>query len=782
MKESDLALQTVTDIENCRKTKSLVLDLSGRDLTTIPISLWDLETIERLDLSHNKLSELPSEVKNLHNLRELDLACNQFREFPTAVLQLEQLQNLDVEDNGLQVLPGDICRLRNLKELYLYENQLTTIPPEIGRLVDLEVLGLSRNRLTELPTQIGQLMGLRRLHLFRNQLTDLPAEIGNLKNLARLDLGSNKLKKLPATIIQIQVELSLDDSLDHGIILTDNPIEVPPLEIVNKGREAIISYFNSLKEDTRALNELKILFVGQGSVGKTSVIRRIISSGFYPDENKTEGIAVEHWQIDNRPKVENLRSKIQLNIWDFGGQEIMHATHQFFLTKRSLYLLVLDSRLTQEENRVEYWLKIIQSFGGESPVLIVGNKIDQHPLDIDRTGLQKKYPNIVGILETSAATGAGIEALKTAIATQVSSLPHVGDLLPESWFTVKTQLENLGREQNFVTFDRYLELCAANEVNDETGQRTLIGFLHDLGVILHFQEDPRLEALGILNPQWVTNGVYKILNSHMLFQHKGILERSMLDEILSPSEYPANKRLFIVDMMRKFELCYDIEPDKIFLVPDLLPKDEPFVGTWDNTLAFQYHYNVLPSSIMSRFIVRMNGFVSELVWRSGVVLKNGGNTALVKADAEDRKIYIWVNGDEHSRRDLLAKIRGEFDCIHQTIIKIEAREKVPVPGHLEAEPVDYDLLLQMEHDNVEVYPVLAGRKMILVNVRELLNGVAREADRQHSETQVNIYVSGDIVNEKTERNIRVGDISDATGVAIGEDTQATVSRKLTGSE
>jgi internalin A len=123
----------------------------------------------------------------------------------------------------------------------------------------------------------------------------------------------------------------------------------------------------------------------------------------------------------------------------------MHATHQFFLTKRSLYLLVLDSRLTQEENRVEYWLKIIQSFGGESPVLIVGNKIDQHPLDIDRTGLQKKYPNIVGILETSAATGAGIEELKAAITEQVNNLPHVRDLLPETWFTVKTKLEELGR-------------------------------------------------------------------------------------------------------------------------------------------------------------------------------------------------------------------------------------------------------------------------------------------------------------------------------------------------
>jgi internalin A len=588
------------------------------------------------------------------------------------------------------------------------------------------------------------LLNLSKLRLSSNQITELPLEIAGLTNLTELDLRQNKL----------DIPLEIVSKKDY------------PNEIIN-------FYFKIREKATRQLNEAKTLIVGQGSVGKTSLVRRIITGEFDSEESKTEGISISRWLIDNR---------IQLNIWDFGGQEIMHATHQFFLTKRSLYLLVLDSRLTQEENRVEYWLKIIQSFGGESPVLLVGNKMDQHPLDVDRTGLQKKYSNIVGIIETSAATGAGIEALKTAIVAQVNSLPHVGDLLPESWFTVKTQLENLGREQNFLTFDRYLELCAANEVSDETSQRTLIGFLHDLGVILHFQEDPRLEALGILNPQWVTNGVYKILNSHTLFQHRGVLERGMLDEILSQIEYPTNKRLFIVDMMRKFELCYDIEPDKVFLVPDLLPKDEPFVGTWDNALAFQYHYNVLPSSIMSRFIVRMNGFVSELVWRSGVVLKNSGNTALVKADAEDRKIYIWVNGDEHSRRDFLAKIRGEFDCIHQTIIKIEAREKVPVPGHLEAEPVDYDLLLQMEHDNVEVYPVLAGRKMILVNVRELLSGVAREADRQRGETQVNIYVSGDMVDEKTERNIQVGDISGATGISIGEEAQATVSQRTTDSE
>jgi hypothetical protein len=48
----------------------------------------------------------------------------------------------------------------------------------------------------------------------------------------------------------------------------------------------------------------------------------------------------------------------------------MHATHQFFLSKRSLYILVLDGR---KEEDAEYWLKHIESFGGDSPVLMRGD-------------------------------------------------------------------------------------------------------------------------------------------------------------------------------------------------------------------------------------------------------------------------------------------------------------------------------------------------------------------------------------------------------------------------
>jgi small GTP-binding protein len=478
---------------------------------------------------------------------------------------------------------------------------------------------------------------------------------------------------------------------------------------------------------TRRLLEAKLVVAGQGSVGKTSLVKCLTDGTFNPAENKTEGIEIKQFDIVN-----SSNETIRLNIWNFGGQEIMHATHQFFLTKRSLYLLVLDSRLTQEENRVEYWLKIIESYSGDSPILIAGNKIDQHPLDIDRTGLQKKYPSIVGFFETSAATGAGIELLKAAIVDQVSKLPHVRDLYPESWLTIKSKLEKMGRESNFITHDNYLELCAKNEVTDELSQKTLIGFLHDLGVVLHFQDDPRLEALGVLNPQWITNGVYKIINSHVLFRNKGVLTLSMLDEILDMPEYPRGKRLFIVDMMMKFELCYELESGKSFLVPDLLPKDEPYIGDWAGTLYFQYAYDVLPSSIITRFIVRMNSYIfKDTVWRSGVVLILGKSQSLVRSDFEDRTIVISIKGD--NTQDALAAIRNQFEEIHYSIKGLKVVSKIPLPEYPQVEPLDYDFLLQLVQKGVSAFPVNAGEKIILINVEELLDrietGIIRKAPK-----------------------------------------------------
>jgi internalin A len=427
---------------------------------------------------------------------------------------------------------------------------------------------------------------------------------------------------------------------------------------------------------------------------------------------------------------------VKLNVWDFGGQEIMHATHQFFLTKRSLYLLVLNARQDESANRVEYWLKIIRSFGGNSPVIVVGNQVDQKALDIDRRGLQKKYPNIVEFIETSCSDPhhPGIETLRQEIHQQVAQLPHVFDVLPESWFAVKAQLEKL--DADYIEYHQYRQICTDKRVSDDQSQKTLVGFLHDLGIALNFSEDPRLQQDSVLNPEWVTNGVYSILNDNALItEHRGILDRAMLHDILDSRRYPAEKHLFILDIMRKFELCFPLEgfEDTRYLLPDLLSKEEPETGNWDDVLPFQYHYNILPGSIISRFIVRMNQLISKRTyWRSGVVLLKRGNKALVKADKEDRKVFIWITGNRNTRRMLLESIRDQFDYIHSSIPGLEVEEKVPVPSHPHV-LVDYQHLLDLEAMG-ETDFVPSGLQL-KVNVKDLLSGIETAKGRQDRQAQ-----------------------------------------------
>jgi internalin A len=648
-----------------------------------------------LDLSGKQLTELPPEIGQLTGLIELNLSYNQLTELPPEMGQLTSLRMLYISGNPLKDLPSEIWRLTSLEVLDLMNVQLTKLPPEIRQLANLTRLDLERNQLTELPPEIGQLANLSWLDLNGNQLTELPPEIGKLTNLETL-------------------------------YLLNNPLSIPP-EILEKTDDpaTIISYYFQHRTGGRKkpLNEAKMLVVGQGSVGKTSLVRLLTEGKFDPGENKTEGIDIRPWEIEVNEQ------KVRLNVWDFGGQEIMHATHQFFLTKRSLYVLVMDARLGEEENRLEYWLKIIQSFGKDSPVIVVGNKVDQQGFDLDRRGLQAKYRNIKAFVETSCPTKLGVDELKAVITREVGALEHIHDQLLANWFAVKERLE--GMKEDYIPFQDYVRLCREEDIGDEMSQNTLIGFLHDLGLVLNFRDDPRLEETNILNPEWVTKGVYKILNSNILFQSKGTLEREWLGRILDKRKYPKDKHLFILNMMRKFELCFDFVdfPDQRFLIPDLLTKEEPDTGEWNGALAFQYHYSVLPTSIISRFIVRMQQYVNQnTLWRTGVVLKNGeGNRALVKADIEDRKIFIRVGGPEHSRRRFLEVVRSHFDSIHKTIPGLVADEKVPLPSHPEI-AVDYKHLLRLEVTGIPDW-IPEGLEET-VNVKRLLDGVETEESRR----------------------------------------------------
>lgn len=752
-------------------TELTLLNLSKNLITFLPPEIGYLTELTLLNLRENKLTDIPLEIEKLTKLNNLWLIDNPDLSIPRDVIaqvhipqailgylkasrrikkaKAEGATELDLSGLSLTAVPPEIAMLTGLTILQLQRNRLTDFPPEIGQLTMLTELHLNQNQLKGIPAEIGQLKSLTKLFLWDNKLTNFTPEIGQLIKLVTLEIGRNELSVVPSEIGQLEAlkRLTLHNNQLTDIApeitrlttletlwLENNPeLSIPPEILEQKGNaQAILDYLREQQESpARPLNEAKLILVGQGGVGKTSLVKRLMGQGFDEAENQTEGIHIESWTLNvNRPQQGVV--PVALNIWDFGGQEIMHATHQFFLTKRSLYLLVLDARQGEDEGRVEYWLALINSFAPDAPVLIVINKSDQYHLDINRRGLQEKYPAIKGFIRTSARGGQGIDQLKTEIAALLATMEHVDTAFPASWMRVKTDLVAMQAQRHFLPYDEYEDLCRQHGIAEESSQTTLVRFLHDLGIVLNFTDDDRVRDTSVLNPNWVTGGIYALLNSEPLQQKQGILVRNQVRELLSGVEYPSQQRRFLLDMMTKFELAFGLPGGQTLLIPDLIGKEQP-AFEWDdaNTLQFAYQYSVLPRSILHRFMVRQHQRVDEKIrWRTGVMLHHDGFTALVKADIKAATIRISIIGDG-DRRQFLYSLRLEFAGIHDTIQGTKPREVVPIPGHPAAQPIGYDFLEDLETKKIDMipYPGKNG-EVILLDVQELLNGVSTSAMRE----------------------------------------------------
>ena len=510
----------------------------------------------------------------------------------------------------------------------------------------------------------------------------------NLSELRTLDLRSNHLPISPET-------------------LGSSDVRKPP-----SSPKKIFSYLRELHSgEKRQLGEAKLLLIGQGGVGKTSLLNRLVYDRYDSNQSQTDGLTVSDWSV----KVNT--TPLRLHVWDFGGQEIYHSTHQFFLTKRSLYILTSNS-----------------------PVIIVGNKYDEQPLDINRKALRNKYPNIKAILETSCATGYGIAELRNTITREVVQLDDVFNLLPLTWFRVKEQLE--GMNEDFISYTRYTGLCYQQNVIDEDNQEQLIELLHDLGLVLNFRDHPILKDTNVLNPDWVTTGIYAVLSDETLKTNTtGILTIADFERILDTKRYPLKRYPYLIELMKEFQLGFLIDgcEPKRFLIPGLLPKEEPEeTNLKGDTLNFQYHYRILPEIIISRFIVLMHEDIhNSTYWRNGVMLKYKEgmeiyNIARIKADAEDKKIFIAISGKESTRRSFLLMIRKIINSIHRSFRDLEVSEWVPVPNYPEHPPLDYEEMLGLEKMGEQTYPI--GKLGIRINIRHLLDGYEPHTARQRKRT------------------------------------------------
>jgi len=448
------------------------------------------------------------------------------------------------------------------------------------------------------------------------------------------------------------------------------------------------------------------------------------------EEETTWGIEIHNWSFLFHNGI-----PFRVNIWDFGGQQIYHQTHQFFLTHRSVYALLTDCR--KEHTDFDYWLDAAQLFGGDSPLIIVSNEKKDRREEIPENDLRARFEQFKGVWRTNLKTGRGLPKLRNEIEHLLCALPHVGASLPSGWVRVREALEKDPR--NYISQDEFIELCGENGIDREEDALQLSGYLHDIGVILHFKDDPELDEMVILKPEWATQAVYGVVQNPGVVNAGGRFTRANLNAIWNDEQHK-HKRTELLVLMRKFRLCYEIvgQPNN-FILPQLLPDDVPnYEPIAAPAAQLHYKYGFMPKGILAQLIVRLNALIevnksdrSERpdrsdrfeVWKTGVILAKNGARAEVIEDRRERKVRVKVSGN--TRNQLLSFIAHEMGEIHSSFrgqLKVDALIPCVCEGCSQGDPHFFaygDLIRRQERgkptiecnksfDNVNVQAVLDG--------------------------------------------------------------------------
>ncbi|MBQ9348336.1 MAG: TIR domain-containing protein [Oscillibacter sp.] len=652
---------------------------------------------EVLDLHRCGLDLLPEELGDLPDLRFLDVgnvrwtrdkykgAENSFTRIPDFIGNLANLQSLNVSLTQLTALPDSIGNLANLQYLHLGSTKLTTLPDSIGNLANLRTLYLTLTHITALPDSIGNLANLQLLDVSWTQLTALPDSIKKLESLKTLDLSHCHLSAIPYSLVQLGLPFEIADvTAENCINLTNVTLDEGDISLFGQPREVIEEYYRNRVTETAS--ECKVIFLGDGAAGKSSLIERMVNNTFAENSLPTDGVKLTRWTT--RPDKDKTPLKLDgkplvLRLMDFGGQEIMHAMHRCFLTAHTVYVIVCESRNDANiDSDALRWVETVQSFAPDCPVILALNKSDLNvQVTVDETALKAVNQNFIGAIRTSAKTDKdpGVKSLEKYIFDAVPGC--LSQLTGNKGFLgLKQELEEM--KEDYIIPEKFQERCNHFEIK-ETVRTDLLNWFRDLGVaypyVVTFRE------VYVLNPAWLTNGIYRLI---LRTPPTGFLPHSVIRETLGTGfardvdpdkTYTPQEMDFILHVMRQFEISLNVTTDRVQnghvqdgveMVPMKMEKNTPErVKDFPYRAALHLRWEApyLPNTLVHRLMIRRHEDLDmDCVWRTGGWFHRYDGGCELLAVMSDRALDVYASGDDargymNTYREQILRILGELN-------------------------------------------------------------------------------------------------------------------------
>ena len=546
--------------------------------------------------------------------------------------------------------------------------------------VDLFGLGYMARKILDkglyLPNHIADYQTMRCIHNLVNKLISY-------------DDDKNIYNKLPHDYFLLEIEkilngMSLDDYL---LFLVDSianqsarytipvtPIAPTPIiEIIKKDPKAKARYSYEMgRTGLIKVREAKVLLVGQGKSGKTTLRKKLENpnADMPAPGDTTRGIEIT--RLDE--KMPQTGEPLRINVWDFGGQDIQHYAHQFFLTGNSLYALVTNERI-QDSVHLPYWLNIIEMLGKKSPVLLIQNKDGGHCQALrDEAAIRARFGNVHNrVFQTDlsqAVSELEFADLRREIVHQASLLPHVERDYLASFVELRGKLEaEADREIHYLNWEDYLALMP--ELSKDL-LRDYANALTFLGVCQYFPNDAMLSGFVFLRPKWIIDALFALLLHSSLETKRGHFTEMDTFNIWQGSEYQG-MHVLLVRMMEEFELCYRVEGgNHSYILPQRLPSESKTYG-WNEPgdTPVQYRYKFMPKGILTRLICRLHERIEtdpergQRVWCDAVIftLPDGKGRVFAREVYSENTIELLASGDK--RAEMLNEVIRKMDDINR---------------------------------------------------------------------------------------------------------------------
>ena len=562
-----------------------------------------------------------------------------------------------------------------------------------------------------------------------------------MDSLRRLDLLYMHLHDLPDWLPDIAEGFSLKTNTAKGssraiVYLKDTTVEaIPDMSIFSQPYEVVKKWFED--RNKVPLNEIKVVFLGDGEAGKSHTIARLMNDGGEPDFAVFDGQATPGIVIRNKDYTWNDRS-FRVHYWDFGGQEIMHSMHRIFLTGRTMYVILLNARDDTQGDRARYWLHNVKSFAPNAPVLLVLNKIDQNGnASVDEVDLRSRCDKLTRIVRLSALKFSPEEFNEAFTHVLLDEIQNTGFLdaqWPISWVKVKEALENM--TSHYIMGTAYQDICAKHQVDEN--QKPLLHWFNDLGISFCCcgEEDYALEDYVILKPDWITNALYIILFNHLEGVLNGLIPHKSIYDILKNAHSNPNIRCtmpqarytsgdiqYVLGIMRKFSLSFPHGDDHEFL-PMLCQQNSTvnvqYYRKDSEILEFNMEFDYLPSNLLHRLMVERHSELDmDNVWRTGAKfqLNELGYSAVVVIDGNILRFFIRHSDPMHRPNTYLTMLKSNVDRIvekmglnppsSQLIYKLDGKQ----------DAFDYETLkIMQEAGEKDIFSVTWRRRLLLRNI------------------------------------------------------------------